>query len=31
VFRLLAASQPELTPLISVTKQAEAHDTPPSD
>lgn len=31
VFRLLAASQPELTPLISVTKHGDAHDTPPRD
>ena len=31
VFRLLAASQPELTPMIKVTKHADAQDTPPSD
>jgi len=31
VFRLLAASQPELTPMITVTKHADAQDTPPSD
>ena len=31
VFRLLAASQPGLTPMITVTKHADAQDTPPCD
>lgn len=31
VFLLLAASQPVLTPLITVTKHTDARDVPPGD
>jgi len=31
VFLLLATAQPELTPLITVTRDADAQDKPPSD
>jgi hypothetical protein len=31
VFRLLATSQPELSPLITVTQHPDAKDAPPID
>ncbi|MGV7245465.1 hypothetical protein [uncultured Caballeronia sp.] len=31
IFRLLAAAQPALTPLITVNRHPDARDAPPSD